>query len=130
MIKFGRGNVSIDVDQDLDGWLVRAVQQHAPRLIAALERELDRIVAEAVLAWPVGRERGRPHSRDLFSVTIRITPEFDLEGIIDNAAPYAYLIKLGQVSPWQEHVVKKVKAAEQRLADVMADELGTALDLT
>lgn len=128
MIRVGRGHISIDIDHDLDEWLVRAVQQHAPRLIAAIERELEAIVKAAEPAWPVGRERGRPHSRDLFEVEIRITPDFAVEGVIRNRASYAYLIKQGKYSPWQALIVQKLKAAEQRVADVMAAELGAALD--
>lgn len=138
----GRGNVTIEGNDGVADMVEALVREAAPRTIEALERELDKIIDEARAAWPVGRERegatekGRPHSRDLFTVKIVFDPdEFAVDAVIENTAgrgtssgDYAYKIKSGGVSPWQVHVVQKVKEAEQRLADILAEELARVLD--
>lgn len=127
-----RGNVKIEVESGIDEMLERLIRDAAPRTIAALERELDAIVANAKANWPVGRERGRPHSRDLFEITFRFDPgDFSVEATIYNRAvgDYAYKIKtVTGVSPWQEYVVKKVNEAEYRLAEILAEELAAVID--
>ncbi len=143
MAKFviSRGNVTVEVESGIDAMVERLVREAAPRTIAALEAELDKIVDEARAEWPVGRERegrekGRPHSRDLFTVTLRFDPgAFAVEAVIENTAgrgtssgDYAYKIKSGGISPWQVHVVRKVKAAEKRLAEILAEEMAAVLD--
>lgn len=157
--KIGRGSVTIEVEDGSDELLFQLAQEAAPRAVAAIERELDAIVAAARAVWPVGerggtslrpgdtaggigelarrlRERAdRPHSRDLFRVTLVVMPDLVVEGTITNVAgegtsspDYAYKIKVGELSPWQEYIVKKVREAEDRIAEILAEEMAAALD--
>lgn len=127
----GRGRVTLELESGVDELLEALFTAGAKRVVEALERELDQIVEEARAAWPVGRDRGRTHSRDLFVVTLRLDPTGPaVEAVIENTAgrgtaskDYAYKIKSDGISPWQVHVVQRVKAAEQRLADLLAEEL-------
>lgn len=132
--EIGRGAVRIEVDDGIRDAMEHAIREAAPRTIEAIERELDRIVAEAAATWPVGRERdgreqGRPHSRDLFRVELRINPDLSVEGTIYNSADYAYKIKRKEDgrNPWQEFVVKRVREAEGRIAEILADEIAAAI---
>lgn len=130
--EIGRGAVRLEVDDGIRDAMEAAIREAAPRTVEAIERELKRIVREAEAAWPVGRERegrerGRPHSRDLFRVVLTITPDLAVEGTIYNDAPYAYKIKSDGASPWQEHVVGAVREAEGRIAEILAEEIAAAI---
>ncbi len=134
----GSGSVRIEVEDGIRDALEAAIREAAPRTIAALERELDAIIAAARADWPVGR-RGptddRPHSRDLFELTFKVSPNLDVEATIYNKAgdakgnDYAYKIKRkgDGLNVWQAFVVKKVAEAEQRLADILAEEMAAAV---
>lgn len=136
----GSGAVTIEVEDGLVDMLERLVREAAPRTVEALERELDRIVEEAKREWPVGRrrptEKPRPHSKDMFQVVFKVDANLDVEATIYNRAgdekgnDYAYKIRRKEdgLNVWNAFVVQKVKAAEQRLADILADELGRVLD--
>lgn len=132
----GRGRVRLELVSGVDELLEALFTEGARRLVDALERELDKIVEEARAAWPVGRERKRPHSRDLFTVTLVFDPAGPaVNAIIENTAgrgskekDYAYKIKTkAGISPWQVHVLQRVKDAEQRLADLLAEEIAAVL---
>lgn len=49
----------------------RRVAQRIPEIVRArMEEEASRVLADARRAWPVGRDRGRPHSRDRFALEV------------------------------------------------------------
>lgn len=132
-IKVARGGISVEVDDAASELLERAVRAAAPKALEVMEREIDAILDRARAEWPVGRERtarserGRPHSRDLFDLEIRLDPSGPaVEIVVLNRADYAYKIKSGGTSPWQDLIRKPILAAMQRIADECADEISRA----
>lgn len=133
-IRVARGNVVVEVDDALQPMLERAVEAAMPAAVKVLYEEIDKILDAARAVWPVGRERtsaserGRPHSRDLFDIEVRLDPSGPaVEFVVINRADYAYKIKSGGISPWQAYIRKPILAAMKRIADETAAEIARSM---
>jgi hypothetical protein len=130
-VRVGRGSVVVEIDDGIADALLAAAEAALPGAVDVMKAELAAVVDAGRAGWPVGRDRGEPHSRDLFEVDVRIDPvDFAVEGVITNRAPYAYKILLpgGYGSPWQKLIRKPTLDAAQRIADAVAKRLTEVID--
>jgi hypothetical protein len=92
-IKVGNKYASVEVSDELENMIKRVVSESAPTIIDRLEEVTTELREQAVPDWPVGRERGRPHSKDLFESGVRLSGRTSIEGYVSNDAGYSWYIK-------------------------------------
>jgi hypothetical protein len=119
------------VSGHLEQAIRQTIQKLAPTVSRRMEDEAEEIRHEAEGRWPVGRERGRPHSRDLFEHGLRIDGS-TLVAWVRNPADYLFYIKtykngLGGKSAFQELLRKPLKAAAGDVARDCADEIAALI---
>ena len=88
------GGSSIDID-GIQEFVNRVVDQIAPTVRPALQETVETLKADASAKWPVGRERGRKHSKDLFETDVRVGRDV-ITARLSNSADYARYIKTKQ----------------------------------
>lgn len=126
-LTIGRGSMQVQIGGALEASIRRTIDRLAPGLGEVLEAEAQQLRDGAVERWPVGRDRGRPHSRDLFTNGLRITDK-GVEAFVSNPAPYLYLIKSGKnglngKSASVELLRKPLKKAAARAAERCGETL-------
>lgn len=126
-IVIGRGAASAVLSGGIEQAIRETLSRLAPTLGRRVEAEAERLERGAVGRWPIGRDRGRPHSRDLFDSGLRIVSD-GIEGFVSNRAPYIIYIKtmkngLQGKSPYQELLRKPLRAAAKTVAGECADDV-------
>lgn len=133
MSRVTKGNAAIDSNDGIQKMVDRVIRELAPTVAPILDRAAAELEAGAVAAWPVGRERGRPHSRDLFEEGLRFGGQDTIEAFVRNKADYAFFIKfkkrnlasgLGGKSASVELLRKPLKAIAPRVAKEVAEAAG------
>lgn len=123
--------VAVELSSDPEALLRGMVQRLAPTVSGALERAADTLEASARGSWPVGKRRGRdvgrPHSRDMFTSALEVSPS-EIRGVVRNTAKYAYFIRssqngLGGKSAYVTLVRKPAQLAARALATELASDL-------
>jgi hypothetical protein len=119
--------VSVEVGGELDAFIQRLLKQAAPTVAPRMEQEVRELMAESRVDWPIGEERGRPHSRDTFSVDLVLTPD-GVEARLSSDAPYLYMIRPklrdgGGTTIWRRLLVKPAELRANALALDLSEEL-------
>lgn len=133
----GRGAASLQVSGELTRAVEQVIRELAPTVVAAVEREIEQLVADAEAQWPRGDDKDSPrarnkaqpfHSQDRFITGIRYVTG-GIEGYIDNDATnirgqrYWWFIKSGGISPLQTYVRKPLREVAQQLAKELAGDM-------
>ena len=77
-ISYGRGSMSVVVDDQTADLVRRAIERVAPGMVARLEQVTEELYQSAHQRWPVGPdkpERKGVHSRDLLAREVQIQPD-------------------------------------------------------
>lgn len=122
-----------------DKLIAAMIEKVAPRVAALVRSEVERIKRDAVAGWPVGRERGRPHSRDMFETTLVLEVDgnrYAVVGAVRNRATnkegeaYWRFIKANNLygkSAIVELVRKPMSKARDRIELLLATEIPEVL---
>jgi hypothetical protein len=126
-ITFGKGNTSIVMDDTTANLVRRVVDDVAPGVMEALEREAEGLYQQAYAKWPVGPvkpERNGVHSRDTLGYDVQIDPGLTvIRARVYCTAEWARYIKpkgMGGKSAFVEFLRKPVRLR----AKILAKELG------
>ena len=123
-ITLGDGSAGVTLSDDLSGFVRDAIRRAGGAIGERLEQAADSVADEARAKWPVGRERRRPHSRDLFETELRVMSDGTVSAKVKNKADYVWTIRSKEKgSPWKEFVTKPAEAK----ADAIVAELGPEL---
>ena len=133
----GRGAASLQVSGELTRAVEQVIRELAPTVVAAVEREIEQLVADAEAQWPRGDDKDSPrarnkaqpfHSQDRFITGIRYVTG-GIECYVDNDATnirgqrYWWFIKSGGISPLQTYVRKPLREVAQQLAKELAGDI-------
>jgi hypothetical protein len=119
-------SVDVIVGPELKQWVDRVIKQAAPTVAPRMEQEVRELMAEVIALWPVGVERGRPHTRDGFRTELRLTASgVEARLVNDLGADYFFFIrgKDGGPSVWRTLIAKPALERAQSIADDLADDL-------
>lgn len=94
-IKFGSGNVTIELKDDVAAAIENLVNKLLPETRKKIDKELDEIKKNAVKKWPVRAEDSQNSKGKMYSEIV-VTSQLQLVGNIGNKAPYAWAIKAGE----------------------------------
>lgn len=127
MIRIRHGNAIVDVSGNLERQIRGVLDRLAPTLSQRLEDEVRELRTEAESRWPVGRDRGRPHSRDMFVHGIRIDGDA-VSAYVRNNANYAVYVRsyqngLGGKSAAGELLRKPLKESAAEVARDCAEQI-------
>lgn len=130
-IKFGTGNVTIELKDDVADAIESIVNKLLPETRKKIEKELDEIKQNAIQKWPI-RAEGSKDSRSRMYSEIVVTSQLQLVGNVGNTAPYAWAILAGKdpqdtgLSTGQrvsnKLLFQPVKKRSDDMAEVIADE--------
>lgn len=128
------------VTSDLDAKMEKVLQQTNPIATIAMHKGLDRVLAPAIIGWPVktGTSRGS------FEKLVRAVNDGLIEGVIQNDARtksgirYAFMVakswytnasgkRIQQGNQWQALVVKPTQKESRRVAAEIALNLARAV---
>jgi hypothetical protein len=132
-IWLGKGGGQVQADREVASAVERVLRAAHGRVVERLERAADRIGVPAEARWPVGKERGKPHSRDLFERGLRLPRKGVLEAFVRNGASYAYYVRsmkggLGGKSAFVELLRKPLRTEARMVADELADDLKAEIE--
>ena len=130
-LKFGTGNVTIELKDDVADAIENIVNKLLPETRKKIEKELDEVKTEAVQKWPVRAEDSK-NSKSKMYAEIVVTSQLQLVGNVGNSAPYAWAILVGEdpqktgLSTGQRVsnrlLFRPVKKRSDAMAEVIADE--------
>ncbi|MCP4918274.1 MAG: hypothetical protein GY913_15300 [Proteobacteria bacterium] len=122
-LKFGRGKVTVEIDDDIERMIRAGIEETAPGVLSGLEDIATEVGRSAQLRWPV--KSGR--SKAAFGFGGRLPRKDLIEGYVENNATndgfsYIYAIKPrgGGRSIWSSWVRTPMK----RRGEQFAEELG------
>lgn len=96
-ITYGKGSMSVVVDDGTADLVRKAVEKVAPGLVRMIEDEMRQLHDAAKADWPVGpdkAERNNEHSRDKLGYEVQIDPSGDtIRGRVFNTAWWAKFIR-------------------------------------
>ena len=134
------GNVTVEVSEEMTRKIRSAIDRAAPWLVPAVESEVEDVVYEARIAWPVGdysaradgrrgkheARAGRTHSRDLFETSIVVElGQGAIRGRITNSADYWLYIKNSPAtSEIRVPLRKRAHKLAEELAKILRDQMG------
>jgi hypothetical protein len=130
-LRYGNGNVSIEMDDTLDRLYRNAIERAAPGVLERIEAETKAIHDEARRQWPVGHprdpaRRGRAHSREQLSWGASIKGN-QIVGWVRNTAPWSPFIRptklYGSTTAFREWLQLPARKAARKLVK----ELGPVL---
>ena len=126
-IRFGR-KLQVELSDDIARMVRHVLDRVAPKVVERVEDQIRDIESEALARWPVGREQGRPHSRDTFTRGVDLPDMDTVRGYIGNSAAYLYYIKsyrngLNGKSASVELIRKPMRDAAEELAKLMAEDV-------
>ncbi len=87
--------MKLAIDIDLPEMMARIVDGIAPTVRPALTKAVETLKTDAKTNWPVGRERGRAHSRDMFVTDVHIGVDL-ITARLANKSHWAKFIKSEQ----------------------------------
>lgn len=122
MKKIRHGNITVTLDGGMQRGIREVIDRLAPTVSRRLEAEAAGLAAGARTDWPVGRERGRPHSRDLIEHGLRISGK-RLEGFVTVDVPYATQIRVAGKLVVSELLRKPLKLAAAAVVRDCADDI-------
>ena len=130
-IKFGTGNVTIELKDDVADAIENVVNKLLPETRKKIDKELDEIKQNAIQKWTV-RAEGSQKSRSKMYSEIVVTSQLQLVGNVGNSAEYAWAILVGEdpqrtgLSTGQRVsnrlLFRPVKKRSDAMAEVIADE--------
>lgn len=130
-IKFGTGNVTIELKDDVADAIENLVNKLLPETRKKIEKELDEIKQNAIQKWPVRAEDSQDSRSRMYSEIV-VTSQLQLVGNVGNTAPYAWAILVGEdpqktgLSTGQRVsnrlLFRPVKKRSDVMAEVIADE--------
>jgi hypothetical protein len=132
-IWLGKGASQVQVDRSVARTIEHVLDVAHKKIADRLARAADRIGVPAEARWPVGRERNRPHSADMFERGLRMPKAGVLEGFVQNTAKYAKYIRtmkggLNGRSAMVELLRKPLKIEAKKVADDLAPELAAQIE--
>ena len=130
-IKFGTGNVTIELKDDVADAIESIVNKLLPETRKKIEKELDEIKQNAIQKWPVRAEESQDSRSRMYSEIV-VTSQLQLVGNVGNSAEYAWAILVGEdpqrtgLSTGQRVsnrlLFRPVKKRSDAMAEVIADE--------
>jgi len=121
------GGSSITIGDELQQQVVGYLDQVAPKVTGRLRDEVDALRVDAEADWPVGKERDRVHSRELFETELVVIGDA-IHARLRNPAEYLYKIKseqngLGGKSAFVRLIRSPARARAKQIADDLQTEL-------
>lgn len=128
-MKFVTGKGKARVELDDGGLFDRWSKSIAPNTRAAMDTEIERILADAREAWPVRTGK----SKAALESAIRVIDQWQFTATITNDVPYAKLIRslkieTGTGSAYVELLRKPINAAAPAVADALAAEIAQGMN--
>ena len=94
-IKFGTGNVTIELKEDVADAIENLVNKLLPQTRKKIDKVLEEVEQNAIKKWPVREEDSKNSKGKMYSEVV-VTSQLQLIGNVGNTAEYAWAIKVGE----------------------------------
>jgi len=99
-LKYGKGRGSIEIDGAQRDLILGTIRAADPSIVKVLEDQTEKLAKDSESRWIIrqpkyGESKGSKYQH---RTGIRIVPPYTIEAFVENTAPYAWAIKVGETS--------------------------------